>query len=84
MTNINMVTIDMYRKTIGVMLIVGALFTFSMAKWPDAVSAKESTTVTIIENFYGLNMNMHLERSLVVMLILGMVLYVSSRKETES
>ena len=41
----------------------------------NAVMAGNDTSVS--------TMDMHLERSLVVMIILGLVLYVSSQKETE-
>ena len=83
MTNVPIATIDMYKKTLGTILIVGSLFTFAMGRWPDSASVMQSSTNITSNHFYGLNMDMHLERSLVVILILGMVLYISSKKETE-
>ncbi|WP_415406497.1 hypothetical protein ACLHDG_12085 [Sulfurovum sp. CS9] len=84
----------MYRKTIGILLIIGSFLVLVVDRLRDTVS-------TILENIifgnskmqvvngiggdhsYGLHIDMHLERSLVVILILGILLYISSRKETE-
>ena len=83
-----------YRGTIGILLIVSSLFVLLVEMFTHSVSTildqmifadhKMQTLNDIIgDNFYGLNTDMHLERSLVVMLVLGILLYFSSRKGTE-
>ena len=83
-----------YRGTTGILLIVSSLFVLLMEMFTHSVSIildqmifadhKMQIVNDIIgDNFYGLNTDMHFERSLVILLILGILLYSSSRKETE-
>lgn len=84
----------MYRRTIGILLIISSLLVLVMDRLTHSVSAildqmifgdsKIQAVNSVVGNYsYGLNMDMHLERSLIVILILGILLYISSRKETE-
>jgi hypothetical protein len=84
----------MYRGIIGILLIVGSFLVLFVDRLRDTVSTileniifgnSKMQVVNGIggDSSYGLNMDMHLERSLVVILILGILLYISSRKETE-
>ena len=85
----------MYRGAIGILLIVGSLLVLAVDRLRDTVSTileniifgnSKMQLVNGIggDHSYGLNMDMHLERSLIVIMILGIVLYISSKKETES
>ena len=84
----------MYRGTIGILLIVGSFLVLVVDRLRDTVSTileniifgnSKMQVVNGIggDHSYGLNIDMHLERSLVVILILGILLYISSRKGTE-
>ena len=84
-----------YRGTIGILLIIISflilvveMFTHSVSTILDQMIFAEHKMQIVYDivgdKFYGLNTDMHLERSLVVMLVLGILLYISSRKETEN
>jgi len=86
--------IDIYKGTLGILLIVSSLLVLVVEMLTHAVSILLNQMVLVdhkmqalndivSDNFYGLNTDMHLERSLIIILILGILLYTSSRKEIE-
>ena len=83
-----------YRGTLGILMIISSLLvlivemlthsTFRILDQMIFGDRKMQIVNNIIgDNFHGLNTDMHFERSLVIILILGVLLYSSSRKETE-
>ncbi len=81
-----------YRGTLGILLIVSSFLVLAVEMSTHAVSILLDQMVLVDrkmqvlndivdDNFYGLNTDMHLERSLIIILILGILLYNSSRKE---